>query len=69
MNHEDNIPILVGHLGERDVTEDTSIVDDDVDASKGVDGCLDNPITEFDTVVVGDGLGVHNGGNCHFICF
>lgn len=56
MHPVDQIPILILHVLEADVTEDASIVDEDVDAAKGLDGGLDDPVTILDTVVVGDGL-------------
>ena len=69
MNFHDQIPVEFSHFLERDISEDTSVVDDDIDSSESINCSLTNLVSEFDTVVVGDGLGVHNGGNCHFICF
>jgi len=52
----DEVPVLLGHLDEGLVTEDTSVVDDDVHALVGVESSLDDLISELDGVVVGDGL-------------
>jgi hypothetical protein len=53
---EDQVPILVLHVLEADVAQNTGIVDEDVDAAVGLDGRLDNLVAILYTVVVGDGL-------------
>lgn len=52
----DEIPVLILEVLETGVTEDTSIVDEDVDAAESLDGSLDNLVTKLDAVVVGDSL-------------
>ena len=52
----DQVPILLGHLDEALVTEDTGVVDDDVNTSEGIEGSLDDLVTELNAVVVGNGL-------------
>lgn len=41
----DGVPQAVVHVGEGLVTEDTGIVDKDIDAAEGVDGALDDGVT------------------------
>ncbi len=50
------IPVLVCEVLEADVMEDTGIVDEDIDAAKGVDGGVDDLVAKLDAVVVGNGL-------------
>lgn len=52
----DEVPVLVCEVLEANVTEDTGIVDEDIDAAKGLDGGVDDLVTILDAVVVGDGL-------------
>jgi hypothetical protein len=52
----DKIPVLVGHSGERLVTQNTCIVDKDIDATKGFEGGFDNLVTILNRVVVGNSL-------------
>lgn len=52
----DQVPVLVGQVLEADVTEDTGVVDDNVDTAESLDGGVDDLLTELDGVVVGDGL-------------
>ena len=59
MHLHDDIEIVEGHLGERLVAEDASVIDEDVDLAERVDGGLDHvggahPVG--DAVIVGDGL-------------
>lgn len=56
MNCVDQIPILVLHVLERDISQDTGIVDENIDAAKILDGCVDNCLSVLHAVVVGDGL-------------
>ena len=56
MDIDDEVPVLVGHVLEGDVAEDTSVVDEDVDAAVVVDCGLDDLLALGDRVVVGDGL-------------
>lgn len=53
MNLEDEIPVLVFHVLEADVAQNTGVVDEDVDTAEGLDGRVDNPVAILDAVVVG----------------
>jgi hypothetical protein len=52
----DEVPVLVGHVLEADISQDTSVVDDNVDAAKGLDSRLDDLVAILDAVVVGSGF-------------
>lgn len=52
----DEIPVLVGHVLEADVTENAGVVDEDVDATESLDGSLDDLVAILDAVVVGNSL-------------
>jgi hypothetical protein len=56
MNLVDQVPVGLLHVLEADIAQDTGIVDQHVDATKVVDGRLDNEITILDRVVVCDRL-------------
>ena len=56
MNFHNQIPVELGHLHKADVSENTSIVDDDVYSAKSVDCGLYDFIAEFYRVVVCDSL-------------
>jgi hypothetical protein len=56
VNLHDQVPIVVLHVLEADISEDSGIVDQDVDSAKGLDGSVDDLFTIFDRVVVGNGL-------------
>ena len=52
----DQIPVRVFHVLEADVSKDASIVEEDVNATEGVNGGLDDLLAILDTVVVGNSL-------------
>lgn len=52
----DQVPVGVLHVLEADVSENSGIVDQDVDSAKGRNGRVDDLVTVLDRVVVGDGL-------------
>lgn len=56
MDGDNQVPVLVLHVLEADVAQDAGVVDQDVDAPKGLDGRLDDLVAVLDAVVVGDGL-------------
>lgn len=56
MDLVDEVPVLILHVLEANVPEDTGVVDEDVDASIGLDGRVDNLFTLVYGVVVGHGL-------------
>jgi hypothetical protein len=53
---DDEVPVGILHVLEARVAEDACVVDEDVDAAKGLDGRVDDALAELDAVVVGDGL-------------
>lgn len=56
VNSVDQIPVLIFHVFEGNVTQDTGVVDEDINSAKALDGSVNNGLTILDTVVVGDGL-------------
>lgn len=56
MNLEDQVPVLVLDVLEADITQDTGVVDQDIDATECLDGSLDDFVTILDGVVIGNGL-------------
>lgn len=56
MNGHDQVPVLILHVLEADITEDTSVVEEHINAAEGLDGSLDDSVTILDTVVVSYGL-------------
>lgn len=52
----DQVPVLIFHVLEADVAEDTGVVDEHIDAAKVVNGSLDDALAVDDIVVVGDSL-------------
>lgn len=53
---EDQVPLLIGHTGKGNILQDTGVVDDNINATEGLHGGLDNLLTIENRVVVGDGL-------------
>lgn len=53
---DDQVPVLVLEVLEGNVAQDAGVVDEDVDAAKGLDGRLDDALAVLDAVVVGNGL-------------
>jgi hypothetical protein len=56
VNLHDQVPIVILHVLEADISEDSGIVDQDVDSAKGLDGRVDDLFTIFDRIVVGNSL-------------
>jgi hypothetical protein len=50
----DQIPVRLLHVLEADIAQNAGIVDEDIDATESVDGCLDDGFSVLDRVVVGD---------------
>jgi len=48
------VPVLIGHVLEGNVAEDTGVVQENIDTAIGLDGGFDNLLTIGDTVVVGN---------------
>jgi len=53
MNCHDQIPILIFHILEGDISKDTSIVEENIDSAVVLDGGLDDLVAILDIVVVG----------------
>jgi hypothetical protein len=56
VNVVDEVPVRLLHVLEADITEDTGIVDEDIDAPEGINGRLDDVLAILDRVVVADRL-------------
>ena len=56
MNLEDQVPILILHVLEADITQDSSIVEQDMYASKALNRSLNDRLAILDTVVIGNSL-------------
>ena len=56
MDLVNEFPICLLHVLEADITENTGVVDEDIDAPKGIDCGLDDPFAILNGVVVGDCL-------------
>lgn len=56
MDSVDQIPVGILHVLKADIPQDTSVVEQDIDAAEGLDGGLDDCFTVLDAVVVGNGL-------------
>lgn len=52
----DEVPVHILHVLEADITEDTGVVDENIDAAESLDSSLDDLVTILDAVVVGNGL-------------
>lgn len=49
----DQVPVLIFHVLETDIAEDTGVVDENIHSAKVLDGRVDNGITLLHAVVVG----------------
>jgi hypothetical protein len=56
MDAVDQIPVRLFHVLETDISQDTGVVDEDINTSECVDGRLDDGLSVLDRTVVGDGL-------------
>lgn len=54
MDLVDEVPVRLLHVLEADIAQDTGVVDEHIDAPKGIDRSLDDPVAIFNRVVVGD---------------
>ena len=54
MDLVNEFPVCLLHVLEADITENTGVVDEDIDAPEGIDCGLDDPIAIFNGVIVGD---------------
>src|SRR5690606_29972380 len=59
---DDEVPLLLGHVGEHAVAEDAGVVDEDVETAEGLDRLVDHALGGFPVADVGavdDGLAPH----------
>lgn len=56
VNTVDQVPVLILHVLEADITEDTGIVKEDIDTAEVLNGSLDDGLTILNAVVVGSRL-------------
>ena len=56
VNCVDQIPVGILHVLKANITQDTSIIKQNINAAEGLYSGFNNSITVLDTVVVGDGL-------------
>jgi hypothetical protein len=56
VNSVDQIPVGILHVLKADIAQNTSVIEQNVDATESLDSGLDNSFTVLDAVVVGDGL-------------
>lgn len=54
VNLIDEVPISLLHVLEADVAQDTSVVDEDIDTPKGINGSLNDPVSILNRVIVGN---------------
>lgn len=52
MHSVDKVPVLIFHVLETDIPEDTGVVEKDIDAAKVLDGGFNDGFAVLDTVVV-----------------
>ena len=50
------IPVLILHVLKADIPQNSRIVDEDIDAAEGFDGCVDDLVSKLNTVIVGNSL-------------
>ena len=53
VNLVDEVPVRLLHVLEGDIAQDACVVDEHIDASEVVDGCLDDGIAVLDRIIVG----------------
>jgi hypothetical protein len=56
MNSLNKIPIIVGRFSDRSISQDSGVVDDDVDAAEVVDRGFNQSFAVLDRIVVGHGF-------------
>jgi hypothetical protein len=63
------IPVLLLHVLEANITQNASIIDEHIDTPKVVDGSLDDSFSVLDRVVVGDSLAACSADRFNdFVC-
>lgn len=69
VNLVDKIPVLLLHVLEADIAQNAGIVDEHIDAPKVVNGRLDDGLSIFDRIVVGNGLAACSADRLNdFVC-
>ena len=53
MDVHNQIPVLIAHVLEGDISQNTGVVEEDIDSAVVLDGGLDDPVAILDAVVVG----------------
>ena len=56
MDLVDEIPVLVLHILKRNITQDTGVIDQNINSAKVLDGRVNDGLAILDTIVIGDGL-------------
>ena len=62
MHVDDRIPLLLGHVGQHAIAQDSGVVDHRVQVAERLDRGVDQPLRTFprgDTVSVGNGIATH----------
>lgn len=54
VNINDSLPILILHVPDRNVSQNTSIVDQNVNPPKSLDGSLDDLVAILNGIVIGN---------------
>jgi hypothetical protein len=53
MHFHDEIPIELSHLLEGDISQNTSVVNDNINSAEGIDSGFDDFLSKFNRIVVG----------------
>lgn len=56
VNCVDQIPVGIRHVLKANIPQDTSVIEQNINATEGLNSRLDDSITVLDAVVVGDSL-------------
>jgi hypothetical protein len=55
VNLHDYVPVLIFHILQAYIPQDSSIIDQNIYPSKALDSCIYYFLSEFDTIVIWDG--------------
>ena len=56
MDFDDQVPILILHILKADVSQNTSVVDENIDTTVSLDSGVDDPLAVLHAVVISHGL-------------
>lgn len=56
MDFNDKVPILILHVLKANISQDPSIIDEDIYPAERLNGRLDNFLSVFDAVIIGHSL-------------